>query len=161
MILIFLYLQKNYCIMKMNVEDFELELYLPEPTRFYFDSALKEFHDLTDLEKVQHLAFCCANGWNMLEHIKLMFEDYDDVNAFKIRLKETLIRYIIFLRVHGNWNNDELVDKAYNILLSYTEKFHSSIEDLVDILRSELNSYVHWTLDRGNIEFEDELDIKL
>ena len=36
--------------MKMNVEDFELELYLPEPTRFYFDSALKEFHDLTDLE---------------------------------------------------------------------------------------------------------------
>ena len=29
------------------------------------------------------------------------------------------------------------------------------------ILRSELNSYVHWTLDRGNIEFEDELDIKL
>ena len=36
--------------MKMNVED-ELELYLPEPTRFYFDSALKEFHDLTDLEK--------------------------------------------------------------------------------------------------------------
>lgn len=51
MILFFLYLQKNYCIMKMNVEDFELELYLPEPTRFYFDSALKEFHDLTDLEK--------------------------------------------------------------------------------------------------------------
>ncbi|WP_443963080.1 hypothetical protein [Prevotellamassilia timonensis] len=29
------------------------------------------------------------------------------------------------------------------------------------ILRSELNSYVHWTLDRGNIEIEDELDIKL
>lgn len=29
------------------------------------------------------------------------------------------------------------------------------------ILKSELNSYVHWTLDRGNIEFEDELDIKL
>lgn len=113
--LILLYLQKNYCIMKMNVEDFELELYLPEPTRFYFDSALKEFHDLTDLEKVQHLAFCCANGWNMLERIELMFEDYDDVNAFKIRLKETLIRYIIFLRVHGKWDNDELVDEEYNI----------------------------------------------
>ena len=29
------------------------------------------------------------------------------------------------------------------------------------ILKSELNSYVHWTLDRGNFEFEDELDIKL
>ena len=48
-----------------------------------------------------------------------------------------------------------------NILLSYTEKFHSSIEDLVGILKSELNSYVHWTLDRGNIKFEDELYIKL
>ena len=97
----------------------------------------------------------------MLERIELMFEDYDDVNAFKIRLKETLIRYIIFLRVHGKWDNDELVDEEYNILLSYTEKFHSSIEDLVGILKSELNSYVHWTLDRGNIKFEDELYIKL
>ena len=144
----------------MNVEDFELDLYLPEPTRYYFDSSLEGYHNLTDLEKVQHLAFCCANGWDMYEHIEGMYDDYEDVNEFKNRLKDTLIGYITFLRVYGDLENREAVVSVSNQMASYAEKFHCSIKDLVDILKSELNSYVHWKLDRGNIEFEDKLEIR-
>ena len=146
--------------MKMNVEDFELELYLPEPTRFYFDSSFEEYHNLSDLEKVQHLAFCCANGWNLYEHLEGMFIDYDDVDAFKPRLKDTLFRYITFLRVRGNWD-DEYVDETYNQMISFAEKFHSSIKDIADILVSDLGSYVHWKIIRGEITFDDKLEIKI
>ena len=142
----------------MNVEDFELDLYLPEPTRYYFDSSLEGFHHLTDLEKIQHLAFCVANGWDMYEHIEGMYTDYEDVGNFKTRLRDTLIRYITFLRVRGNWNG-EYVDDTYRQMDSYAERFHLSIKDIVDILRSELNSYVHWSLDRGEIMFNDKLEI--
>lgn len=146
--------------MKMNVTDFELELYLPEPTRYYFDSSLKEFHDLSDLEKVQHLAFCCANGWDMYEHVEGMYIDYEDVESFKVRLKETLFNYITFLRVYGDWDS-EYVNKTYNQMSSFAEKFHLSIKDIIGVLCSDLNSYVHWKLDRGEIIFEDKLEIKI
>lgn len=144
----------------MNVKDFELELYLPEPTRYYFDSSLEEFHNLTDLEKVQHLAFCCANGWDMYEHLEGMYTDYADVENFKVRLKDTLINYITFLRVRGDWDS-EYVNDTYNQMNSYVKQFHSSIKDIAGILCSELNSYVHWRIDRGEIVFDDKLEIEI
>ena len=144
----------------MNVEDFELECYLPEPSRYYFDSTIDEFHELTDLQKVQHLAFCVANGWNMNDWVEAIIGEEPEDKGRRKRVEEVLVRYIVFIRVHGDWNS-ECVDDTYEQMESYIKQFHSSTKDIVGILCSELNSYVHWTLDRGNITFDDKLEIRL
>ncbi len=144
----------------MNVNDFELECYLPEPTRYYFDSTLDEFHELTDLQKIQHLAFCVANGCNLIDWVEAVIAEYPEDKGSRKRVERVLIDYIVFIRVHGDWNS-EYVEDTYNQMETFVRNFHQTTKDIVGILCSELNSYVHWTLDRGEITFEDELEIKL
>ena len=143
----------------MTVDDFDLECYLPEPTGSYFDPSNEVFGELTTLQKVQHLAFCVANGFKMEKWIDALIEDYKDPNWLKQRIKFVLMDYIVFLRVHGD-EESEAYDDTYKTLSQWVEQTHSGIKSLVSIFESELNSYVHWKLDRGNITFEDKLEIK-
>ena len=60
----------------MTVDDFDLECYLPEPTSSYFDPSDEGFYELTKLQKVQHLAFCVANGFKLEERIENVMRCY-------------------------------------------------------------------------------------
>lgn len=124
----------------MTVDDFDLECYLPEPTSSYFDPSDEGFDKLTKLQKVQHLAFCVANGFKLEKRIEMLIEDSEKTEWLKHRIKSVLIDYIVFLRVHGN-EESEVYDDTYNTLSQWVEQSYCRIENLIGILKSELNVF--------------------